>query len=82
MDSDFGYNIDNENAKQTWHQNVAGTELVGEVVEKINKADMQHITKPGCTHTRTVRDPSDETDDYYAVMCEDCPLGWLVDKRR
>lgn len=45
--------------------------------ERISRADMVLLTKPGCQHN-FVRDGSEETAEYYAETCTKCPIGRLV----
>lgn len=80
MSDKTGYNEPNVDANDEWNGEVAGQPVSGEVVERIEKANMPYITVKGCTHERKQRDPSDETNDYYAVTCMDCPMGWLIAK--
>lgn len=74
-----GYNSDN-NVNDQWSFEKDGSTLTGEVVEKIDRSNLRPITVPGCTHANRKRDPNEETDEYYAEVCLDCPVGFLVKK--
>lgn len=57
---------------------IGGETVHGEVVERVNIADMPLVTVPGCTHQSQSRKPSDEFPGCEEVTCNDCPLGWYV----
>ena len=76
---EIGYNSDN-NVNDQWSLNQDGSTLTGEVIEKIDKANLKKLTVDGCTHQNRRRDEDDETDEYYAEVCLDCPIGFLVKK--
>lgn len=80
MNDEIEYNIPNEYANDEWTGEVAGQPISGKVVERIAKEDMPYVTVAGCAHINKKRDPTDETDAYYAMTCENCPMGWLVAK--
>lgn len=74
MNEETVYNRDNVNDE--WTSNVAGQPISGEIVERVNKNDLAHVTVPGCTHIRTSRQPSTEFKGMTEVLCERCPIGW------
>ena len=80
MDNDIPYNINNVNANDEWNGEVAGQPITGKIVERISRNEMPYVTVEGCSHEKKVRDPEDETDTYYALVCTNCPMGWLVAK--
>ena len=51
-------------------------------VEVIDRRDMVPVNDVECSHERFVPDPSDETDDFIAMVCanERCPVGYLQTK--
>lgn len=77
---DFVYNIPNDNENDTWEKQVGGQSVTGEVVERIDLTNLEYVTVPGCKHERTEIDPTEDTDHYFGVKCQDCPIGWLVKK--
>jgi hypothetical protein len=51
------------------------------VIESINKADLKPMYDTNHEHN-FVKDPDDETNDYYAVICNvsNCNIGKLISK--
>lgn len=45
----------------------------------ITQDQMIKLNDPKCKH-EWVKDPTDETDDWYAVKCKHCILGQLIKK--
>lgn len=45
----------------------------------IDKRSMETVTNPDCVH-EYVKDPTDETPEYFAEVCRWCPIGRLVKK--
>lgn len=80
MIDDMRYTMDNEYANDEWTGEVAGQPISGKVIERISKDSLQNVTVDGCLHATKLKDPTDETEHYYALICATCPMGWLVAK--
>jgi hypothetical protein len=52
------------------------------LIESVNKDDLKPLYDTDHVHV-FVRDPDDETDDYYAEICsmKNCNIGRLIPKR-
>lgn len=47
--------------------------------EVIDLSNARVITNPNCKHV-FIEDPTDQTDHYVAMVCVDCPIGYLKAK--
>lgn len=76
MTDEIVYNNDKD-VNDQWYGEVAGQPISGQIVERINRNNLEHVTKIGCKHSRTSRRSAEDIPGAIEVTCEECPIGWF-----